>query len=178
MKIAICVGHNSRSKGAFSKFLNQTEFDYNKRVAGILKEISCHDIHIFYRKSQNSYNKEISELADQVNKHHFDLALELHFNSFNGIANGVEALYFHNSKVGLELATEFSKRISFVYDSLNRGAKPLTNDGQNGFGFVQKLKAPAIILEPFFGDNEEAIKFINVQKYAETLNDWIGQKTL
>ena len=39
MKIAICVGHNSRSKGAFSKFLNQTEFDYNKRVAEILKEM-------------------------------------------------------------------------------------------------------------------------------------------
>lgn len=175
MKIAICVGHNSRNKGAFSKYLNQTEFDYNKRVAEILKKISCNDVQIFYRKWQNGYNKEISELANKVNKHNFDLALELHFNSYNTIANGAEALYFHKSKIGLELATAFSQRISFIYDIENRGAKPLKNESQNGFGFVQKLKAPALILEPFFGDNKEAEKFINVQKYAETLNDWIGK---
>lgn len=173
MKIAICVGHNSRSKGAFSKYLNQTEFDFNKRVAEILKQISCNEVQIFYRKWQNSYNKEISELANQVNKQHFDLALEMHFNSFNGIANGVEALYFHKSKIGLELATAFSQRISFIYDIQNRGAKPLNNESQNGFGFVQKMKAPALILEPFFGDNKEALKFQDPSKYACSIKEWL-----
>ena len=37
MKIALTIGHNSKSQGLFSKYLNSTEFEYNTRVANLVK---------------------------------------------------------------------------------------------------------------------------------------------
>lgn len=173
MKIAICIGHNSKSRGVFSRFLDATEFEYNHRVADLIRNMMCDDVDVYYRYRKNGYNTEISELANRVNKKDYDLAIELHFNAFNGKSNGCEALYFHKSAKGKEYAESFCKVIEDEYESINRGAKSLNSDNQNGFGFVQRIKAPALILEPFFGDHPEAEKFINVHRYSCTVVEWI-----
>lgn len=176
MKVAIVIGHNSRGQGKFSKFLNATEYEYNTRVANIIKDELGKDATVFNRRQNNGYNAEITELAKRVNSQHFDLAIELHFNAFNEKANGCEALYFHKSLIGKEYAASFCKAIHDEYGAINRGAKFLNSESQNGYGFLQKMKAPALILEPFFGDHPEAEKFINVHRYACVIVEWI--KTL
>lgn len=174
MKIAICIGHNNRAQGMFSKRLNATEYEFNTRVANIIKDEIGKDATVFNRRQNSGYNAEITELANRVNSQKFDLAIELHFNAFNEKANGCEALYFHKSIKGKEYAESFCKVISNEYGSINRGAKPLSLVSQNGYGFVQKMKAPSLILEPFFGDHPEAEKFINVQRYACAVVEWIN----
>jgi len=39
-------------------------------------------------------------------------------------------------------------------------------DGSRGFGFVQKQKPTALILEPFFGSNVEDCQKFDLVKYA------------
>ena len=173
MRIALCIGHNSIAQGAHSPFLGTTEYLFNTRVAALVQE-KLPGVEIFTRKWQNSYTKEITELAERVNSKKFDLAVELHFNSSITGANGVEALYFHKSKTGLLMAESFCETIVMEYGSKDRGAKPLSSTTQNGFGFVQKMKAPAIILEPFFGSNSEAQNFINIERYANAIVSWIN----
>ncbi|MCB0460341.1 MAG: N-acetylmuramoyl-L-alanine amidase [Flavobacteriaceae bacterium] len=172
MKIALCIGHNSIAQGAKSPFLGTTEYLFNNRVA-ILVQQKLEGVEIFTRKWQNSYVKEITELSNRVNQKSFDLAFELHFNSSMTGANGVEALYFHKSTKGKSLAESFCETIEMEYSSKNRGAKPLSGTNQNGFGFVQKMKAPAIILEPFFGSHKEALDYINVERYANAIVKWL-----
>lgn len=152
--------------------MGTTEYLFNTRVASLVQE-KLKDVYVFTRKWQNSYTKEITELANRVNKEQFDLVVELHFNSSITGANGVEALYFHKSKQGSMIAENYCEAIVMEYGSKNRGAKPLSASNQNGFGFVQKMKAPAIILEPFFGSHKEALEFNNVERYANTMVKWL-----
>jgi len=159
MKVAICIGHNSRNKGAFSLYLNQSEFDYNTRIANLVKQQI--DVEIFNRYKTTGYTKEIENLALRVNRKEFDLVVELHFNAAAPTAEGYEALYFHTSTKGKEYAKSFCNAIGNEFGGVNRGAKPLSKDTDRGFLFVQKMNAPALILEPFFGSNKEATKFIN-----------------
>lgn len=172
MKVAICVGHNHKQKGAFSKRLNQSEYDYNNRVAKLVQE-KIPNSEIFNRKYLGGYNTEMEDLAKRVNAKDFDLAIELHFNSLNEQSNGCEALYFHKSVKAKKHAESFCETIVMEYGIKNRGIKALSNSNQNGFGFVKKINAPAIVLEPFFGSNIEANNFINVQRYADTIVRWI-----
>lgn len=176
MKVAICIGHNSRHKGAFSLYLNATEFDYNTRIARLVKGQLNDHVEVFNRYYAWGYNKEIQNLADRVNRKVFDLVVELHFNAAAPSAEGYEALYFHTSKKGKEYAKSFCEAMGNEYGGINRGAKPLSKDTDRGFLFVQKMKAPAIILEPFFGSNKEATKFINAQRYADTLVSWLKKE--
>src|SRR5690606_9768909 len=172
MKVAICIGHNSKNKGAFSLYLNQTEFDYNTRIANIVKQ-QLPNVELFNRYNAWGYTKEIENLAARVNRKDFDLVVELHFNAAVPSAEGYEALYYHKSTKGNKYAESFCEAIGNEYGGINRGTKPLSQDTDRGFLFVQKMKAPAIILEPFFGSNKEATKFINAQRYADTLAKWI-----
>lgn len=173
MKVAICIGHNSRNKGAFSLYLNQSEFDYNTRIAKLVKDEMPDCIEVFNRFYENSYSREIENLAKRVNLNEFDLVVELHFNAAVPSARGCEALYYHNSILGKKYADSFCEAITYEYFSENRGSKPLSLETDRGFLFVQKMKAPAIILEPFFGSNSEAKNFINAQRYADTIVKWL-----
>ena len=39
MKIALVIGHTSLSGGAYSEYLKSNEFNYNLKVANIVKEV-------------------------------------------------------------------------------------------------------------------------------------------
>ncbi|OBQ56091.1 N-acetylmuramoyl-L-alanine amidase [Tamlana sp. s12] len=174
MKIAICIGHNKINKGAFSLYLNDSEFDYNTRVANYVKDYFGDSLDVYNRIKSSGYKEEISNLAERVNKVDYDLVMELHFNAAIPQAKGVEALYFYSSRKGKRFAKGFCEAVKMEYGSSSRGAKPLRKDSDRGFGFVQKIKAPAIILEPFFGSNVEAKKFMDAKRYANTLINWIN----
>jgi N-acetylmuramoyl-L-alanine amidase len=168
MKIAVCIGHNPNDKGAFSRYLQKSEYDYNSEVVQNL-----HGFDVYRRQPLGSYRKEITFLAQQVNKKNYDLVIELHFNAFNGAANGVETIGYPGSKAG-KLGQMYCDLISKEYSTLNRGHKEATSDAR-GLYFLQTMKAPSLILEPFFGDHIEAEKFKDTKKYASVLCNWFNQ---
>ena len=172
-KVAICIGHNKKHQGAVSLFLNSTEFAYNSRVAALIKKELGSKVDLYNRKFLGSYTKEMEDLSHRVNKENYTAVIELHFNSAVPSASGCEALYFNGSQAGKYFADTFCDAIVKEYGSRNRGAKPLSTDTNRGYGFVQKMKAPAVIVEPFFGSHIEALDFLNVKRYAETLTQWI-----
>jgi N-acetylmuramoyl-L-alanine amidase len=162
-KIAVVVGHDQIEQGAFSNILKQSEYAYYSELVKLLP------FDIYYRSTRGSYMDKMRELASRVNGKGYTLIVELHFNSFNGKANGTEALYYHKSTTGKRWAEIYCKNICKEYGTVNRGAKGIS--GGNGFGFVNSMDAPAIVLEPFFGDNAEAIKFKDLNKHAKLLID-------
>lgn len=179
-KIALVVGHTERGdKGAYSDYLKSTEFDFWIDVAKRIKELgksSKIDVYdVFTHTEQNYYNRQ-KNLANKVNQKDYDYVIELHFNAASPSANGTECLHYFNSKKGKEASQKISQKIAKVYGTKLRGvygAKALVNKNDRGYWFVYFPKAPAIILEPFFGSNEESLKFQDKDKLARTLHEVI-----
>lgn len=171
-KIAIIVGHAPESKGACSKWLSP-EFDYNKKVADELKKLNPELYTIYTHDSYSGgYYKMQQSAADKINKENFDLVMELHYNSsLSPKSNGTEACYWFASKKGKEYAHIITEEISKAFQTKNRGIRALANKNDRGYWFTYLMKAPAIIVEPFFGTNEfDSYKFQDYVKYATVLN--------
>jgi N-acetylmuramoyl-L-alanine amidase len=170
-KIAILTGHAPDSKGAYSKWL-PSEFDYNTQVAEELKKINSSLYTVYTHDSYlGGYYAMEKRTADTINKDSFDLTLELHYNSASPLAHGTECCYWFASKKGKEYAQKISEEISQRLDTTNRGIKALYNKNDRGYWFTYLMKAPAVIVEPFFGSNEfDALKFQDPKKYATILN--------
>jgi N-acetylmuramoyl-L-alanine amidase len=164
-KIAIVVGHDSIEQGAFSNLLKKSEFAYYSEVVKLLP------FDIYYRSTKGGYKSKMEELAKQINGKGYTLVIELHFNSFNGVANGSEALYFSGSNIGKRFAEILAEGVAKEYGSTRRGAKAISQTNDRGYWFLKLMDAPAVIYEPFFADNVEAIKFKDINRHAKLLID-------
>lgn len=168
MKTAIIIGHDKTSPGAWSPFLHTSEYIYNSEVASYLGGVAD----IYKRPLGGGYTTQMRKLAEILNPKGYDLVVELHFNSFNGEANGCEAIIYPGNDFSRNAGNDFCDLVSARYQIENRGVKE-HGKGDRGYGFLSLMEAPAIILEPFFGDNEEAEKFANEAKYADLIKDWL-----
>ena len=171
MKTAIVVGHDVSEQGAVSKILDMTEYRYNCKVADVL----CKDFDVYYRDSKKrGYKAKMDELARQVNHLNYDYVIELHFNKFDNKANnkgvGCEAVILPSNQKAQSLSNKILANISKDFEVVNRGVKE-HGKGMRGYGFLSKIKSNCIILEPFFGDENEALKFLDFEKYANCLKE-------
>lgn len=168
-KILLIPGHCiTGDRGAFSSYLKQTEQVYNKRVADILKCRYNEDYDV-YEHSIQGYNSRQETLAKFENQRNYKVVVELHFNaSKHHTAQGSEVLFFYKSTKGREYAEIVLNEILKEYGLRNRGVRSVSSG--NGYGFLQKMKAPAILIEPFFGDDPKCVAFENIERYAETLH--------
>ena len=171
MKTAIVVGHDVSQQGAVSKILDMTEYRYNCKVADVL----CKDFDLYYRDpKKRNYNSKMDELARQLNVKNYDFVIELHFNKYDGKANneghGCESVIFPKNLKSRDLSEKILDKISKKFNIKNRGVEE-HGKGERGYGFLSKIKSNCIILEPFFGDENEALKFLDFEKYANCLKE-------
>lgn len=171
-KYALIIGHTkSKDKGAFSDVLGMSEFDYNLKVTEELKAL-CPEMFDIYTHEVQDYYQRQKGMAYQLNQKQYDAVFEFHFNSASPTANGTECCYYFNSKKGKHLAEIISKGISQEFETKLRGVnggKALVNKNDRGYWFTYLPKAPAVIVEPFFGSNIEADKFKDIKRYAQTM---------
>jgi N-acetylmuramoyl-L-alanine amidase len=165
-RVALVVGHTYISKGAFSPILG-SEYDYNAKVLGPAIVRTLDDLGIkggiFYR-DQGGYKGAY----DALNSWGADIVIELHFNAFNGKASGAEILLATDKdRPGLhekELAINMVAMISDVLNIPNRGLKYRpSSKRERGWHLVNQTHTiPSILIEPFFGDNEDDAKSARV----------------
>jgi len=166
MKIAVVIGHDKTSPGAYSPHLGQSEYIYNSEVATHLSKIAD----IYKRPAGGGYKTQMINLANKINKKDYDLVVELHFNAFNKIANGCEVVIFKGNKYTEKVGQKFCDLITKEYCTKSRGVKEVSQPNDRGYWFLVLMKADAMILEPFFGDNKESLKFNDTAKYAGLLD--------
>lgn len=176
MNIAFVLGHHLKSKGAFSSYLFANEFDFYTDVVKHL-EYKIGKLNLFYHNPDtSSYTARIKETATKINKVNFDLVIELHFNAATPQANGCETLYYFNSKKGKEFAHIFTDTVCGItgIKSRNGGVKALTNKKDRGFASVYYPKAPTILIEPFFGTNDDdCAKVGSAEKMAYIIKEFL-----
>ena len=164
-KIAVVIGHDKTSPGAYSTYLRQSEYIYNSEVATYLSNIAD----IYKRPIGSGYKTQMINLANEINQKDYDLVVELHFNAFNKIANGCEAVIFKGNSYTEKVGQKFCNLITKEYCTESRGVKEVSQPNDRGYWFLALMKADAMILEPFFGDNKESLKFNDPSKYADIL---------
>lgn len=174
--IALCIGHSRKIKGrydggAYSPFLKQNERDFNLEVADIVArnlDRMGEDCHVISDYAGNGYGLAMFDVAKKVQSIHASIAVELHFNSASPSANGHEWLYWHSSVTGKKLAQAFSDTFSDDFPGIkSRGLKALA-PGDRGAEFVKLTHCPAILVEPFFGSNENDCALITPTRVAES----------
>lgn len=162
-KAALIIGHNQRSKGAYSQIIG-SEYDYWKRVSEKIKTEIPGLVDVYERKPNKTYIPEMNKVLEELNKNSYKFCLELHFNaSDNSQANGCECLVYYKNNKAKELATNFMARLQNLFNSKIRGNHGIIeikdSKTRGGYGICNS-KDTYILVEPFFGSSpEEALKF-------------------
>lgn len=189
MKVALIIGHNKRSNGAYSQIVG-SEYDYWKRIAEKIKTEIPALVDIYERKPNQYYTREMFEVLEELNKNDYKFCIELHFNAAaSEQANGCECLVYWKNEKAKKLATNFMARLQNKFGSKIRTKENVIKvsmqekriDGKTweeerkettrgliliqdsktrgGYG-ICKSKDTYILVEPFFGsNNDESLKF-------------------
>ena len=163
MKVALIIGHNKRSKGAYSQIVG-SEYDYWKGIAEKIKTEIPELVDVYERKPNKFYVPEMNEVLEELNKNDYKSCIELHFNSStNSQANGCECLVYYKNNKAKELATNFMARLQNIFGSKIRGNHGIIeiqdSKVRGGYGICNS-KDTYILVEPFFGSNpDESLKF-------------------
>jgi N-acetylmuramoyl-L-alanine amidase len=153
MRIALDIGHMKSAPGAVNHSQNLSEFQYNEKLVKEIAEklkAKGNEVDIIYRES---YGK----LPGQINAVNPDIAISFHCNAYNTKASGTETLFWHKSVKGKAMAEIMQKALVSVLQLPNRGIKPKTEEDRGGT-LLRDVKAPIILIEPFFIDNDNDLK--------------------
>lgn len=169
-KFAVIIGHTGDSPGAFSPFINMPEFVFNSGVAKHLEDVA--DVY-FYDSYKYGYRSMVNKVYREINQEDYLLTLELHFNSAVPSANGTEALHYYTSEKGKKYANKLVDLVVAEFNTRSRGVIGVDRNQRGGYALYAG-KAPAVLIEPFFGSNaEDAEKFKgNDKKYAQVIKDF------
>lgn len=156
----IIIGHSTKDPGATDSRNGITEFLYANVVAyHMLDILGAEEINILYR------NGSYSELPNHINKHKSNLNICLHLNAANKEAEGGEIIS-SGSENSMLFAEIMLPKMCEVFGVKSRGIK-IRRKGR-GSNVLMNTKAPTVILEPFFIDNDNDLELDEnkVRKYA------------
>ena len=152
IKVALIVGHKEDSQGACNSTYGICEFGFNNKLVekiDCLLDSRC-ETEIVYRDTYKT-------LPDKINILNPDFVISFHANSFNTHVSGAETLYYYKSKKGKQIAEIFQSKLTTVLGLNDRGTKAKSSEQRGGY-LLRNTKAPCIIVEPFFIDNDVECK--------------------
>lgn len=155
-KIAIIIGHTSKSRGAIRIDTGETEYDFNGRIAKAISDLAeksgIFDVAIFRRNPSKGYGAQIKEVYSKADQWGAIATGELHFNSSaTASASGCETLT-SGSDMSMKLAAAVNGSIVDAFGVKDRGIVKRSAKDRGGAS-LHSGKAPAILFEPFFGSN-------------------------
>jgi N-acetylmuramoyl-L-alanine amidase len=144
---ALVIGHKKGSPGAGNTKSNLWEFDFNEDLALRIEKI------VDNTQMLRVYRRTYKEFPDDINALEPDFIVSLHCNAFNQKTSGTEVLYHHKSEKGKKMAEVLQNHLVDFLKLPNRGVKPKTAEDRGGY-LLCYTKAPCVIAEPFFIDND------------------------
>ena len=179
LKIAVCIGHSETSQGAINKRSGVTEYMFNNGFTSIIDHtvLIQNEYTIFRRDPALSGSEALNELIMRVNKYDFDIVVCLHANAYNGTATGSE-VWCKADETSADYAEELLKSILKELELKNRGVKIAY--GNDRASYINRFDAPAVLLEPFFIDNNSDFErarerkqqyFLGIMETLESFNE-------
>ncbi|PGS75753.1 N-acetylmuramoyl-L-alanine amidase [Bacillus cereus] len=151
-------GHNSIVQGA--NFGNRKEHVLDRQVkdavAAKLRALG----HTVYDDTDETQSQNLNNIIRNSNSHAVDLVISFHLNASDGNGQGVEVLYYDQKDLAAKISAQLAKDIRWR----DRGAKQRTD-----LAVLNGTKAPAILIELGFIDNESDMAKWNVDKIANSI---------
>lgn len=168
MKFGIDIGHNCPpDTGAVGI---KKEDDLTKVVGTLLMQkltAAGHSVVNCTPTTASSVTDSLRQRVNKANDNRVDLFVSIHFNKFNGRANGTEI--FAISRVSQSIAQSVLKEI-LQLGFKNRGVK------DTPFFVLKHTSMPAILVECCFCDSSVDMSHFNADKMAEAIkNGLIGE---
>ena len=158
-KVFIGVGHGGSDPGAVAN--NTKEKDLNLSIALACKDVLIeHGVSVQMSRTKDE-NDTLQEEIKECNKYAPDLAIDIHNNAGGG--DGAEVFHHHAGGTGKTLAKNILDEIVKVGQN-SRGIKTRKNAaGNDYYGFIREITAPAVIVECAFVDNKADLKIIDTE---------------
>jgi N-acetylmuramoyl-L-alanine amidase len=154
MKIAIVIGHNAKSQGAVRVTDGVTEFAWNAHLAELIAAHAPDSTKVFQRTSEGGYSAEIDRVYAETDKWGANCVVELHFNASGSAGvSGCETLT-SGTKSSVKLAVALQEQMVKALKNKDRGIKPVLRTDRGGRSLWQG-KAPAALIEPYFGSSRD-----------------------
>lgn len=167
-KVAVIAGHTSSDKGDWSDIIKGFEhIVWNEFIKDLLPSW----IDTFEHVPGITYGKRQTAMAKLTKD--YDLVIELHWNAFDpdgdghDNATGVECLVWSGNAKMKKVGEFYTKRVSDTFKIRDRGCKSVTSG--NGAGFLKATKGDALLLEPFFADNEHDMRKVTMDDYSDII---------
>jgi len=173
-KISIIVGHNFRAKGAARALDGVPEWTWNRDLANRIRKLNPRNIEVFFRTPGRG---GVAHAYAESDRWGADVSVELHFNAARArAATGCETLT-SGSRGSRRLAAAVQKRMVAALGLRDRGIKTRTPGGKTaldrrGSTSLFAGRAPAVIVEPYFGSN------INDCRIADAKKDVLAEAIL
>ncbi|MDH5178034.1 MAG: N-acetylmuramoyl-L-alanine amidase [Gammaproteobacteria bacterium] len=156
-KCALVIGHKRASPGASNKASGLTEFAFNDGLAfDIEKNVNGVEVQRIYRRTYETLPGDINEFEP-------DFIVSLHCNAYNASASGTEVLFYHRSAKGKQMAEILQTKLQAALGLKSRGIKPKTAEDRGGH-LLKLTKAPCVIAEPFFIDNDSDLQIATTKR--------------
>lgn len=153
-KIALVIGHNARSQGAVRVTDGRSEYDW---MTGLASQIVAQEpalFRVFRRPPGLGYSTEIRQAYAAVDAWGADASIELHFNSAAArSATGTETLT-SGTTGSLRLAQLIQPAMVGALGLRDRGLVTRKRGDRGGESLWQG-RAPAVLIEPYFGSNPD-----------------------
>lgn len=164
--VVIDPGHGGYDPGAQGNGL--VEKVWNLEVAKIVKEkLEEVGLTVILTRTNDTY-LSLARRAEIANQNGADLFLSIHFNAFNGSANGWED-FIYNGQIQ-DTTQDFQNAVHSAilplldqYGLGNRGKK------RANFGVLRMTNMPAVLIEAGFADNASDAKVLASAQYKEDL---------
>ena len=112
--------------------------------------------------SASSVTDSLRQRTNKANANNVNVYISIHFNKFNGIANGTEVFAISNASQGI--AQSVLKEI-LKLGFHGRGVK------NTGFFVLKNTQMPAILIECCFCDSKTDMDHFDAEKMAEAIKD-------
>lgn len=171
MKINVHAGHNSHVPGANGCF-SETVEDRNVKNAVINKlRLQGHTVYDCTDEDATTQSKNLRNIVDKCNAHSVDLDVSIHFNAYNGTANGTEVLIYNSTSKAKSYAERIVNKIALLGFS-NRGVKM-----RSDLYVLKHTKAPALLIECCFCDSVKDRNMYDCERMAKAIVEGITGQT-
>lgn len=175
-KVFIGVGHGGSDPGAVAN--NVKEKDLNLQIALACKDyLTQYGVEVKMSRTKDE-NDPLSEEIRECNIFSPDLAVDIHCNAANGKGDGAEVFHHYGGGTGKTLATNILDEIIKTGQN-SRGVKTRKNSaGQDYYGFIREVTAPAVIVECAFVDNATDLEILATEGKRKSMGQAIAKGIL
>jgi N-acetylmuramoyl-L-alanine amidase len=165
-RVALIIGHDAADEGAVRCTDGVQEYSWNLDLAKRIHDLNPKMFEIFHIDPSLGYSASIRDVYARVDDWGCDFSIELHFNAASPAATGTET-FSSGSTGSLKFASAIHGAMVETLELRDRGVK-VRNRENKGRGYLSLVsgRAPAILIEPYFGSNPSDCRRADERKQA------------